>query len=153
MRVRINNQQGIRVPVLEIRNLTKYVLVQEGINKVPVEISILLVDNARIKELNKEYLGRSRVTDVISFRMWEGPFYKLHPELLGDIVISVEQAQCQARRLHRDFKKEVWLYLIHGLLHLVGYEDDTLRNSRRMHRRSLDILRKWEKETTENTEN
>lgn len=145
MRVRLNNQQGIKVSLTQIRRLTGYVFGQEGMKKAPVEISILLVDNARIKKINKEYLGRTKATDVISFRMWEGPFYKLHPELMGDVVVSVEKAQQQAHRLGRDFKEELWLYIIHGLLHLAGYEDNTEDNARRMHKRSLSILRKWGK--------
>lgn len=143
MRVRLSNQQARRVSISEIRRLVKYVLAQEGIKKVPVEISILLVDNARIKKINKQYLGRTYATDVVSFRMWEGPFCKLHPELLGDVVVSVEQAQDQARRLGKDFKEELWLYIIHGLLHLLGYEDDTSRNAKTMHRRGLAILKGW----------
>lgn len=143
MRVRFSNQQSIKVSQAEIRKLAEYALTLEGIGRAKIEISILLVDNARVKELNKEYLGRKRATDVISFRMWEGPFYKLHPEILGDVVVSVEQAHREARRLGKEFKQELWLYIIHGLLHLVGYEDDTSQNAKKMHKRCLEILKGW----------
>lgn len=145
MRVRLNNRQGIKVSLTQIRHLTEYVFSQEGMKEAPAEISILLVNNAGIKKINKEYLGRTKATDVISFRMWEGPFYKLHPELMGDVVVSVEKARQQARRLGGNFKEELWLYIIHGLLHLVGYEDNTRDNAKRMHKRSLSILKKWGK--------
>lgn len=139
MKIRINNQQGTPVKISEIRDLVRYTFQKEGIKGANVEISILLVDDKGIQELNKEYLGRARPTDVISFRMWEGPFYKLHPELLGDVVVNV----AQAKRSGRQFKRELALYIVHGLLHLLGYVDDTKQNARRIHRRCTEILRGW----------
>lgn len=143
MRIRVNNTQGIKISLSKIRKLTRYVLAYEGIKRTRIEISVVLVDNKSIKKINKEYLGRPRPTDVISFCMWEGSFYTIHPELLGDVVVSVEQAKKMALKLHKDFEQELSLYLIHGLLHLLGYKDDTLRNSKRMHKRGLDILKEW----------
>lgn len=143
MRIRVSNSQDVKISLPKVRRLIKYVLAREGIKKTNIEISVLLVDNNKIKEINKEYLGRIGATDVICFCMWEGPFYKLHPELLGDVVISVEQAKKVALRLHKDFKIELWLYLIHGLLHLLGYKDDTKNNSKKMHKREQYILKGW----------
>ena len=145
MKIKIRNEQNIDVEILEIRKLIKYILNQHSIAKAPVEISVLLVNNDMIRQLNQKYLNRSRPTDVICFRMWEGPFYKLHPELLGDIVVSVEKARYQASKLRRNFEDELYLYIIHGLLHLLGYEDNTQKNAKRMHKKSMTLLRKWRK--------
>lgn len=139
MKVRINNQQEMPINIAEIRDLVRYLFEKEGIKGACVEISILLVDDKGIEKLNKEYLGRARPTDVISFRMWEGPFYKLHPELLGDVVVNV----AQAHRSGRQFKRELALYIVHGLLHLLGYVDDTKQNARRMQGRCGEILKGW----------
>lgn len=139
MRISINNQQDIPINAKEIRDLVRYTLQKEGIKKANVEISLLFVDNKGIKELNKQYLGRARPTDVISFRMWEGPFYKLHPEILGDVVINVQMA----RKARGFFRRELALYIVHGLLHLIGYIDDTKENARRMQARCDQILKGW----------
>jgi len=134
MRVRINNQQKTPINLADIKKLVRYTLAIEGIKKADTEISILFVDNEGIEELNRQYLGRRRPTDVISFRMWEGPFHRLHPELLGDVVVNVEQAKS---------RRELALYIVHGLLHLLGYVDDTKRNARLMQNRCNRILKGW----------
>lgn len=134
MRIRINNLQNIPINLPEIRDLANYTFRKEGIKRTKAEISILLVDNKGIEDLNRQYLGRARPTDVISFRMWEGPFYKLHPEILGDVVVNVEQAGT---------KRELALYIVHGLLHLLGYVDDTKRNAKLMQNRCEVILKGW----------
>lgn len=139
MRIRINNQQDIAINAKEIRDLVKYTFEKEGIKKADVEISLLFVNNKGIKKLNKQYLGKARSTDVISFRMWEGPFYKLHPEILGDVVVNVSRAK-RSRGL---FRRELALYIVHGLLHLLGYIDDTKKNTSRMQDRCEEILKGW----------
>lgn len=139
MKIRINNQQEAPINLSAIRSLIKYTIKKEGMKGADVEISVLLVNDKGIEELNKQYLGRARPTDVISFRMWEGPFYKLHPELLGDVVVNV----AQAKREGRNFEKELFIYIVHGLLHLLGYIDDTKENTKRMQRRCEEILKEW----------
>lgn len=139
MKVRINNQQDIPVNTAEVRKIVQYTFKKEGIKKANVEISILLVDDKGIEELNKQYLGRAKPTDVISFRMWEGPFYRLHPEILGDVVVNV----ARAKRSRVFFRRELALYIVHGLLHLLGYLDDTKKNASRMQVRCEEILEGW----------
>jgi len=143
MGTKVINQQKIKVALPEIKRLVGYTLACEGIKNAVIEVSILLTDNKIIKELNRIYLNRYAPTDVISFPMWEGPFYNLHPELLGDIAVSVEQARLEARKRHKNFQNEFNLYVIHGLLHLLGYKDDIPCNAKRMHKRCMAILRKW----------
>jgi probable rRNA maturation factor len=83
------------------------------------EVSVRLVDDAAIHALNRGYRKKDKPTDVLAFAQREGPGGQLHPELLGDIVISVDTARRQARRgLYREL-----LHLAsHGLCHLLGYD-------------------------------
>ncbi len=86
------------------------------------ELSLLLVNDVQIQALNRRYLQRNRPTNVLAFPMREGEFSVLHPHLLGDLVISVETARRQMKRFGLDEMKMVTLLMIHGILHLVGYE-------------------------------
>jgi rRNA maturation RNase YbeY len=90
------------------------------------EISILLVDDPQITKLNKTYLNRNRPTDVIAFSQIEGAFSHLndHTNLLGDLVISLETAKRQAQEEKTTLKEEVVFLLIHGILHLIGYDHE-----------------------------
>lgn len=83
-----------------------------------------MVDNDQIREINKLYLNRDYPTNVIAFSQIEGDFGDLNPNLLGDIIISVERAasDCLAGGLTLD--DELDFLFIHGLLHLLGYEHE-----------------------------
>ncbi len=97
------------------------------------EISILLVDDARIQDLNQRYLGRDKPTNVLAFSMREGEFSTLHPNLLGDLVISVEMAKRQSRKSGFSPMEMIYLLMIHGILHLIGYEHEgSKREARKM---------------------
>ena len=86
------------------------------------ELSILLVDDAAISELNHRYRGRSRPTDVLAFSLLEGAHADRRGALLGDVVIGIETAARQARARRRTLDDEVARLLLHGALHLVGYD-------------------------------
>lgn len=79
------------------------------------ELSVLLTGNSEIRELNREYRGKDKPTDVLSFPMED-------PCLLGDIVISIEKAASQAEEFGVTFDEEMARLLVHGLLHLAGYD-------------------------------
>ncbi len=87
------------------------------------ELGIVLVDDATIAKLNAQYHASPGPTDVLSFDYGEGQ---------GEVIISVECAVCQARRFHTTPARELMLYVVHGILHLHGYNDVTLRERRRM---------------------
>jgi probable rRNA maturation factor len=89
-----------------------------------------LVDDAAMAALNRTYRGIAEPTDVLAFPMTEGPFSELAPECLGDVVISVETAVRQKRG--GDLHAELALLLVHGILHLVGYDHGTARERQRM---------------------
>lgn len=92
-----------------------------------VELSILFVDDLQIKELNRRYLHRNKPTNVLAFPMREGEFSTLHPHVLGDLVISVETAWRQSSRFGLDGMGMVSFLMIHGILHLLGYEHEGTR--------------------------
>jgi probable rRNA maturation factor len=88
------------------------------------ELSIVLVDDADIQLLNRDYLQRDKPTNVISFSMREGEGGNLHPELLGDVVISTETAARDAAEAGISFESELLFLLLHGILHLCGYDHE-----------------------------
>jgi probable rRNA maturation factor len=106
------------------------------------ELNLLLVDDDQIREFNRTYLKRDRSTNVISFSMAEGEFGAINPGLLGDIVLSVETAARDAATSGIDLMDEVEFLLIHGLLHLVGYEHEnaTSVESRKMKTRERELF-------------
>ncbi len=105
------------------------------------EVSVLLVDDNTIRKLNRRYRGDDRPTDVLAFSQREGPYRGINPSLLGDIVISVERALIQSKRFNQSLEKELSLYLIHGLLHLLGYDDTDPADRAKMARRQEEILK------------
>ncbi len=88
------------------------------------ELSILILNNAGIREINREYLQRDRPTNVISFAMQEGEGAGLYPLVLGDVVISAEWAAADAAAADIPFEHELWFLLLHGILHLLGYDHE-----------------------------
>jgi len=89
------------------------------------EISILLAGDGRMRKLNRLYRGKDRTTDVLSFpQVAGGGRYDAFPCPLGDIVISLPQARRQAKEHGATFYEELARLLIHGLLHLLGYDHE-----------------------------
>jgi probable rRNA maturation factor len=84
----------------------------------------MIIDDARMRRLNGRYRGIDRPTDVLAFAMREGPFADLHPQLLGDVVLSAETALRQARAHRHSLAEELTRLLIHGTLHLLGYDHE-----------------------------
>ena len=100
------------------------------------ELSVLLCDDSVIHGLNRDYRGKDAPTDVLAFAMREGEHGELAPELLGDVVISLETARRQADLARRTIAAEVTYLLAHGLLHLLGYDHATEAEDRRMRARA-----------------
>ncbi|MEW5801826.1 MAG: rRNA maturation RNase YbeY [bacterium] len=103
------------------------------------EVSITFVTDKIIKELNLHYRGMDSATDVLAFAMQEGEFKEISPDLLGDVVISVETAQRQAAESEHSLEKEVGILLIHGLLHLSGYDHMTDKDAKRMQAKEQEL--------------
>ncbi len=138
--VRIKNQQKrIRISQKRIKEVVKEILRDLGYQK--WEVSILLVDDHQIKKINKEYLHRNRPTDVISFSQIEGEYRQINTHLLGDVVISVETAKRQAKENNITLQGEIVFLLIHGILHLLGYDHEgSVRKEREMKDRERKLL-------------
>ena len=96
------------------------------------EMTLSLVDDDEIHALNRDYRDKDKPTDVLSFSMREGEGGTLHPELLGDVVISVETAERQAEETARPLADELLHLAVHGLAHLCGYDHVTLDEERVM---------------------
>ncbi|HVA29181.1 MAG TPA: rRNA maturation RNase YbeY [Candidatus Baltobacteraceae bacterium] len=85
-------------------------------------ISVSLVDDAAVREINREHRGKDKPTDVLSFPLEPEPFSE--ERLLGDIVISVDTARRQAADYDAPLQREVYRLLIHGLLHVLGHDHE-----------------------------
>ncbi len=88
------------------------------------ELSIVIMDDGQIAQLNEQYRHRNGPTNVLAFSMKEGEFADLTPELLGDVVISAETAAREADVLNISFTRRLDFLLIHGILHLFGYDHE-----------------------------
>jgi probable rRNA maturation factor len=109
-----------------------------------VQVSVVLVGDRRIRELNRTYRFKDRATDVLAFPQDGGPPLADHPPLLGDVVISVETAARQAARYRRPLERELDLLLVHGLLHLAGYDHlGTEAERKQMEAMQKKILKGW----------
>ena len=106
------------------------------------EIDLLLVDDNQIQKLNNEYLNRNSSTNVISFAMTEGEFGNINPQILGDIVISVETASRDASNSQIDLLDELDFLIIHGILHLLGYDHEatSVEKTRKMNTREQELF-------------
>ena len=123
-----NDQKAVKIPTgirLLIRRCCHASLVSEGI-EADTEISVTFVDNARIRELNREFRGIDKETDVLSFPLLEKEELKtIDPTLplaLGDIVISVEKAMEQAESFGHSIEREISFLTVHSMFHLLGYD-------------------------------
>jgi probable rRNA maturation factor len=108
-----------------LRRAVKTTLQMEGINDRSVEISIAMVDDEAIRQLNAQYRKKDQPTDVLSFPMEQDVRIPGMPRLLGDVVISMNTAARQAKAGGRSLDEELCHLVIHGVLHLLGYDDAT----------------------------
>ncbi|MFA5321658.1 MAG: rRNA maturation RNase YbeY [Smithella sp.] len=117
-----NNQNKSKIERRRIRSTVSRVFrILECPDK---EVSIFFTDDNNIRELNKKYLGRDKATNVLSFSLREGEYGDINPQMMGDIVISVDTAQKDARKGNLTFEQEIDFLLIHGILHLLGYNHE-----------------------------
>jgi probable rRNA maturation factor len=108
--------------------------VLKGLGVSNAELNIVFVGDRTIRSLNKRYLNSDRPTDVIAFQTDAGEGF------LGDIAISSDTAARNAREYGFSFNKEIKLLLIHGTLHLMGYEDVTEKGQRSMRKKEDEYL-------------
>jgi probable rRNA maturation factor len=133
--VSIQNLQ-CRVPVSLPRLKAAARRTLSALGRADRDVHVTLVDDRAIRRLHGRYLGRRKATDVIAFHL-EGPGPS---RLLGEVVISAEMAARQARAVGAPAGLEMELLLVHGLLHLAGYDDHAPGEARLMHERAREIL-------------
>jgi probable rRNA maturation factor len=102
------------------------------------------VSDATIRSLNRRFHHQDCVTDCLAFGYGKSKRSSVEggPLHLGDVVISLDRTRVHARKWKQRFQHELWRYVIHGILHLVGYRDNTARNRGRMEKRQESILKK-----------
>ena len=141
-RYEIINETKESIKELEILDgLLDYALKSEKIND--AEFNIIIVDNKRIKEINKEYRGIDRETDVISFALEDYMDVALPHRMLGDIYISIDKARGQAIEYGHSLKRELSFLAVHGLLHLLGYDHMEKEEEKIMFERQELILNEY----------
>lgn len=126
----VNKQKDVKIPTglrMLIRRCCNAVLKLEQF-KGMAEISVSLLNNAQIKELNSQYRDKNIETDVLSFPMGENGVYPTDPQtgvqILGDVVISMQKAVDQASRYGHSLQREVGYLTAHSVLHLLGYDHE-----------------------------
>ena len=135
-----NNQNKIKINRRKIRAaILKILKILECADK---EISINFVDDTKIKQLNKQYLGKDKATNVLSFSLREDEYGNINPQVLGDIIISVETAQKDAVYGNLTVDQEIDFLIIHGLLHLLGYdhENTTKKETKKMRKKERELF-------------
>jgi probable rRNA maturation factor len=89
------------------------------------DATVVFVSDRKIRELNRRYRGRNQATDVLSFPAQAEPFEAENRQHLGDVVISVQRALAQAKANGLSFSREIEQLILHGLLHLCGYDHES----------------------------
>ena len=106
------------------------------------ELSLTLVNDPAMAVLNHTIMQRAGSTNVIALPLQGGPFPEIQSQILGDVIISLETTRRQARQYGWKFLELLDLYLIHGILHLLGYDHETTEaEARRMASRSQELFR------------
>jgi probable rRNA maturation factor len=133
MRVEVSNrQEALECPAAEIRRLVECTLTQEGRD---AELSVAVVGEEEMAALNRRFLGRQGATDVLAF-----PYGGGEAALSGEVVVNAEMALREAAGRAHGPVDELMLYVAHGVLHLLGYDDHEPGRRRRMRERERQAL-------------
>ena len=145
MEVLIDNQQNLlTIPSAHLKKTAMAIL--DALDCPDGELSLLIVDDAQITPLNQQYRGRPGPTNVLAFSMNEGAFADIMPHLLGDVVISAETCLKEAQSSGIDFDRHFTELLVHGILHLFGYDHELSEaEEQRMAAKSEEILQLLER--------
>jgi probable rRNA maturation factor len=141
MEVQIDNRQSNhRISKKKIRQTAIAIL--NALDYPDAELSILIVDDQQIAQFNRDYLNRKGPTNVIAFPMRAGQFSEITPSLLGDVVISADTAHREGQGAGFSMQDRLDQLLIHGILHLCGYDhENTKTGARRMQKKAEELLK------------
>jgi probable rRNA maturation factor len=135
-------QRRIEVDQDELRRKTAYIL--EGLGcKSSAMISISVVDSKEMARLNDKYLGRQGPTNVLAFSQLEGEDAPVHRDLLGDVVICADVAVDDAGKLGYSHDEMIAYLLIHGILHLVGYDHHVIQDAAAMEAKVQELFHRF----------
>jgi len=150
MEITVENQQKkIRLSPAKISRIAKTILRHEGV--LQATLSIVFVTSQKIRALNKKYLKRAYATDVLAFDLrdtidtiGDRPLRRslrgLSPIVIGDVIISTDAVKKNAHIYKTTQNKELILYVIHGILHLLGYDDHSVRDIDKMRKKEEQLL-------------
>ena len=130
-----NLQKKATLNLPQIQRIVKAILAYEHIKD--ANLSFAFVTNQKIKSLNQKFLGRSYQTDVLSFDLRENK----KDILIGEIIISIEMAIKNAQSFGNDLNNELALYIVHGILHLLGFDDHRPSDIKRMRKKEQQLLK------------
>ena len=119
--IEIINETNETIDLEDLKHTINYALETENVNN--AFMNIIIIDNEKIHQINKEYRGIDRPTDVISFALEDDKtFVKTDFRVLGDIYISIDKVHEQARSYGHSFRRELSFLAVHGIMHLLGYD-------------------------------
>ena len=145
MEIEIFNEtnEDLEKELSELKELLMNVSKDEGLDN--ILFNVIIIDNDRIRELNNNYRGIDRETDVISFALEDDKTFNLEEiRVLGDIYISIEKARSQAIEYGHSFKRELSFLAIHGFLHLLGYDHMEKEEEEIMFKKQEEVLSRYE---------
>ena len=136
MKVRIKNLQ--KVKKIKITDLRKNIgAILTSLEMEDSSVDVVLCETSLIRQINKQYLKRDRATDVIAFFLKDTYL----PGFLGEVFVSVEEAVGKCAEYSMPWEKELFLYIVHGILHLAGYDDHTPKDIRKMRKKEQELLK------------
>ena len=124
-----NLHSRYRINKKKIADLAERILRSEKSNS---SLDIILVQDSFIRKLNRDFRKKDNTTDVLSFGMTEGKRIGQEMNYLGDIYICLDQAKRQSKEYKIPFMEELYRLVVHGVLHLLGYEHKTLKQKKKM---------------------
>lgn len=138
--VEFTNETNEDIEYLDkLKGLVDYAINYMNLGK--VEFGVIFVDNKKIHQLNKEYRNIDRETDVITFRLADYEEVKVGDvTILGDVYISLDKAKSQSIEYGHSYLRELSFLLIHGFLHLLGYDHMNIEDEKEMFKLQEEIL-------------
>ena len=154
MEINILIEEGLEeyLGVSWLQSVAEQALVTQGADS-RLELGLVITNQERVQQLNRSYLGKDEPTDVLAFSMLPEPLATGESEAsspfvpppdgvlhLGEVIVSYPQAVIQAEEHQHSVKREIAILIIHGVLHLLGYEHDKPEVERQMKTREKEIL-------------
>ena len=137
MKIDIQNLQSVaKIDKNKVIECAEAVL--KAMGESDAELSLVLVNDMHIRNLNWKYRRNDSATDVLAFPMRDSR--RLSGAILGDVVISVETAKREAKKRKKDLQDELDLYFVHGILHLLGYDDEKIRARKKMKEKEKELI-------------